>query len=75
MRRDAPECAADVRHDAVVKALRTLNKLKSHVAWGGESWLCAIAVGASGARGYACFAAWGVSKVQASGGGLFAGRA
>ena len=51
LQHDARAGCETLRHDAVVKALSTLNELKSHVACKGESWLCAVAGGCEwGAR-------------------------
>ena len=69
----------DVRHDAVVKDLSTLNELKSHVACEGESWLCAVAGGCEWGtrlrlrRGVECVEGAGERRRADGGSGVTAG--
>ena len=76
---DAEIHAKNLRHDAIVKALSTLNELKSRVACKGESWLCAVAGGCEwGARlrlrrGVECVEGAGERRRADGGSGVTAG--
>ena len=64
------------RHIAIMEAFSTLalNQFMSHMACEGDLRMCGSRW-VRAARGCVCCEAWGVRKVQASGGGLLEERA